>query len=237
MEDEKSLRVADPTETSLMLAEADSGAQLMMAMAAVTVDPPTVGVPNQVTGAVSGSLNGYTVTGAPASGTVTVIGDTYTYTPTVAARLRAALTTQPDYDSFPVALSGQPAATVTVPVLPALAATESSVPLGTGSNPSGVAVHGNYAYVANRTARTVKVINTDTNQVIATVPVQTSPSAVAVSPDGKAGVAVTNGASGTVRRIDTQPQDGGGLGDGSGTTPPAVAVHSRSQGLGGQRRQ
>ena len=226
MEDEKSLRVADPTETSLMLAEADSGAQLMMAMAAVTVDPPTVGAPDQVTGAVSGSLNGYTVTGAPASGTVTVIGDTYTYTPTVPARLRAALTTQPDYDSFPVALSGQPAATVTVPVLPALAATESSVPLGTGSNPSAVAVYGNLTYVANATARTVKVINTDTNQVIATVPVQTSPSAIAVSPDGKA-VWVANAGSRTVQRIDTQSKTVVATVT-VGTTPTALAVTADS---------
>ena len=81
---------------------------------------PTVRVPNTVTGAVSGSLNGYTVTGQPASGTVAVDADTYTYIPTAVARLRAALTTQPDYDGFPVAMTGQPATTVTVPVLPAV---------------------------------------------------------------------------------------------------------------------
>ena len=52
---------------------------------------PTVRVPNTVTGAVSGSLNGYTITGQPASGTVAVDGDTYTYIPTAVARLRAAL--------------------------------------------------------------------------------------------------------------------------------------------------
>ena len=45
----------------------------------------------------SGSLNGYTVAGQPVSlGRVVVGGDTYTYTPTAAARLQAALTTQPD---------------------------------------------------------------------------------------------------------------------------------------------
>ena len=81
---------------------------------------PTVRVPNTVTGALSGSLNGYTVTGQPASGTVAVDADTYTYIPTAVARLRAALTTQPDYDGFPVAMTGQPATTVTVPVLPAV---------------------------------------------------------------------------------------------------------------------
>ena len=84
-------------------------------MAALTSAPavPTVGSPNLVTGTVSGSLNGYTVTGQPASGKVDVVGDTYTYTPTAAARLRAAVTTQPDYDSFPVAMTGQPATSVT----------------------------------------------------------------------------------------------------------------------------
>ena len=58
-----------------------------MAVSAPAV--PTVGSPNLVTGTVSGSLNGYTVPGQPASGKVDVVGDTYIYTPTQGARLRA----------------------------------------------------------------------------------------------------------------------------------------------------
>ena len=60
---------------------------------------PSVGAPDRVTGAVSGSLNftdpdnnplTYSVAAQPASGTVTLNGATYTFTPTTAARNAAA---------------------------------------------------------------------------------------------------------------------------------------------------
>ena len=90
IEDESIARMADSPETSLMM---NGGCGEFGADGRV---------PNQSTGAITGSLNGYTVSSQPTNGTVTVTGDTYTYTPTVPARLRAGLTTQPDYDSFGV---------------------------------------------------------------------------------------------------------------------------------------
>ena len=226
VEDESSLRTADIPETSLMLTMvADS------APAALTSAPPvpSVGVPNEDTGAVSGSLNGYTVTGQPASGTVAVNGDTfYIYTPTAAARLQAALTTQPDYDSFPVAMSGQPASTVTVPVLPAALSNQSSIPGPNQpvlTNPTGVAVNGTYAYVANQNANTVSVINTATGAVVKTITVGSQPSAVAISPTTGLGY-VTNRASGTVSVINTATNAVVGSAIRVGSSPQDVAVNA-----------
>src|SRR5262249_18700427 len=141
----------------------------------------------------------------PARGTVTV--DTtglFKYAPTQAERLRAGQTTSADQDSFTIAVSdGQGATTpvtVQVAVLPALTSAISDMALGSGANPSGVAVKANLAYVADATAKSVKVVNTDTNQVVATIPVQTSPTAIALSPDGNS-VWVANSGSKTVQRI------------------------------------
>ena len=70
------------------------------------------------------------------------------------------------------------------------------------------------------------MINTDTNQVIATVAVQTSPTAIAVSPDGKS-VWVANSGSRTVQRIDTQSNTVVATVM-VGTTPTALAVNGDS---------
>ena len=81
-------------------------------------------------------------------------------------------------------LSDLPTAMSTVAVQAALVPAElintGSVPVG--SAPSGIAVSGGKAYVTNRGANTVSVIDTATNTVSATITVGSSPSAVAVSP-------------------------------------------------------
>jgi YVTN family beta-propeller protein len=59
-----------------------------------------------------------------------------------------------------------------------------------------------YAYVTNRAAGSVSVIDTATNAVTETVPVNRFPSGVAVTPDGRH-VYVTNVGSGTVSVLDT----------------------------------
>ncbi len=102
--------------------------------AAVGVKPkagtPTVSTPVGTTGLVTGTLGFTDSSGAtltythtdPANGTVTVNGDgTYSYTPTLAARLAAAGGTGPTTDSFSVtAFNGITSAkeTVTVPISP-----------------------------------------------------------------------------------------------------------------------
>src|SRR5438045_8576841 len=58
------------------------------------------------------------------------------------------------------------------------------------------------AYVANLCANTVSVIDTDTNAVIATIPVGPAPFLMAATPDGTR-VYVTNRGGNTVSVIDT----------------------------------
>jgi len=214
VEDESVARTVDSPQNSLMM------------MAAVT-SPPTAGTLDQNTGAVTGSLNGYTVTSQPTSGTVTVTGDTYTYKPTVAARLRAATTSQPDFDSFAVAMSGQPASTVTVPILPAALSNQSSMPAAGQpalNNPTGLAVNGTYAYVTNQNANTVSVINA-AGAVVKTIAVGSQPAAVAIN--SATGLAyVTNRASGTVSVINTASNTVVGSAIRVGTSPQDVAVNT-----------
>jgi YVTN family beta-propeller protein len=74
-----------------------------------------------------------------------------------------------------------------------------------GAGPAGVTFtpDGNFAYVANRSANTVTVINAVTNSVVgAPIPVGASPTSVAVTPDGT-WVYVTNYDSGSVSVINT----------------------------------
>src|SRR5438132_1091423 len=58
------------------------------------------------------------------------------------------------------------------------------------------------AYITNSSSNDVSVIDTDTNQVIATVKVGLTPAYVAITPDGSRAY-VTNGGSGTVSVINT----------------------------------
>src|SRR5712671_688732 len=58
------------------------------------------------------------------------------------------------------------------------------------------------AYITNQSSSTVSVIDTATDTVIATIPVDLTPFGVAVSPDGSK-VYVTNISSNTVSVIDT----------------------------------
>ncbi len=239
IEDESTARTVGSTENSLMMVAA-------VANSAPT-GTPTMGTPNQATGQITGSVNGvdadgnaltYSVptsgAGAPTRGTVSVNAQTgaFTYQPSTGSRLAAQTTSAPDFDTFTVNVSdGQMSTPVNVkvavlPAQPTLVATDTPIALGSGANPSAVATYGNRAYVANATARTVKVINTDTNQVIATIPVETSPSAIAVSPDGKA-VWVANSGSKTVQRIDTQSNTVVARVT-VGTTPTALAVTADS---------
>jgi YVTN family beta-propeller protein len=205
----------DPVQTSLTF----SATEMAMA-AAVNTAPtanPTMGTPNQTTGAIAGTINGtdadgnplsYTVTTQPTGGTVALNSSTgaFTYTPSVAARLRAGTTTSVDFDSFAVSVSdGQAAtrATVTVPVLPAVFANRTAGVTGTA--PYGVAVVGNIAYVANQGTNTVTVLDTSSGgapTLVRTITVGSGPAGLVASPDGSK-VYVANQNSGTVSVIRT----------------------------------
>ncbi|MEW6605820.1 MAG: beta-propeller fold lactonase family protein [bacterium] len=80
-----------------------------------------------------------------------------------------------------------------------------------------------YAYVANSGANTVSVIDTSTNEVIATIPVGSSPGGVAITPDGRYAY-VTNTGSNTVSVIDTQTNSVIGSSIPVGSGPTGVAV-------------
>ena len=54
----------------------------------------------------------------------------------------------------------------------------------TGSDPNGVAVVGNLAYVANGASDTVSVVDANTNEIVATIPVDHTPHIVVAKPDG-----------------------------------------------------
>ena len=226
---------AQPQQSGLMLA----------GLAGVNSAPTasvSVGVPNQLTGQITGSVSGvdaelnplvYSVpvsgAGAPTKGTVSINRDTgaFAYQPSTGARLAAQSTSAPDFDTFTVNVTdGQESTpvTVTVAVLPAQSALVTLGDTVSFSNPSAVATYGNRTYAT--TANTVKVVNTDSNQVIATIPVQTSPSAIAVSPDGKS-VWVANAGSRSVQRID--PVSNTVVATVTvGTTPTALAVNGDS---------
>ena len=75
--------------------------------------------------------------------------------------------------------------------------------MNVGKRPYGIAVSpdGSKVYVTNEYSNTVSVIDTATNTVTATVPVESYPSGVAVSPDGTRVYVVNEG--GTVSVIDT----------------------------------
>ncbi|CRK52669.1 conserved hypothetical protein [Rhodococcus sp. RD6.2] len=194
---------------------------------AATASGPTVGVPDRATGRVLGSVGApgsYTVTGQASRGTVAV--DTtggFTYTPTQAARASAALDPSGDYDTFTATpASGGAPVTVRVPVSAArMQVTQSST---VGSNPAGVALAGDKAYVTNQSAKTVSVIDAG-NTVIATVNVGTTPTGVAANPTGTR-VYVTNSGNNSVSVIDTaKNQVVATVGTGLGSAPSAVAVN------------
>ena len=168
-----------------------------------------------LTGAVTGWVNAtdsdgnvlsYTVTGAPAGGTVSVNPKTggYAYIPSQAARLGADQTAGPDTDTFTVTVSdGKDSAStvVTVPLSPATL-TPSQTTTSVGSGAAGIAFRGNYALVANQAADTVSVIDTTTGAVIATLPVGDAPTSVATIYNGTFAY-VTNQGSNTVSVINT----------------------------------
>jgi YVTN family beta-propeller protein/VCBS repeat-containing protein len=208
--DQASAKIAaDPSQSSLMMAAA-------VANSAPTA-APVVGSPDQATGAVRVSLNAtdpdsnpltYSVTGQPTGGSVVALGGgEFTYTPTVASRLAAATTSTPDFDSFTVSVSdGQGGVTpvsITVPKLPAVLANQPSSSNVTGASPSGVAMVGDLAYVANQGSNTVTVINTKTGAVVGSpIVVGSAPTGILANADGSK-VYVANRTSGTVSVIRT----------------------------------
>ena len=228
--DDPATPVDSPVELALLAVgtrlrtSGDPTATLTATNSAPTVPTQPVGLPDPVTGVVTGTVNAsdadnnpltYTVATGPAKGTVVLDPATgaYTYTATQAARLAAGTTTGPDTDSFTVAVADGQQSTntiVSVYVSPLQYSTSTSLP--TGPAPSAVAVISDgRMFVTNTANWTVSVIDTNTGKQIDAQPnnwfsndiqVGAWPGALLLSPDGKK-LYVANTGWMTVSVIDT----------------------------------
>ena len=152
----------------------------------------------------------YTTASGPSNGSVTydAAAGTYTYTPTPSAR-NAAANGGPTTDTFTIRATDpsgayKDTASITVPITAPgatpLSGTTTSATVG--AQPRGVAIVGTHAYVANSASNTVSVVDVNTKQIIATIPVDNTPTSVVAKPDGTR-VYVSNADSATVSVIDT----------------------------------
>lgn len=200
-----------------------AAAMVMSPNSAPTVPTQPVGTPDPLTGVVIGTVIAtdpdnnplvYTVTNGPSNGTVVLNSQTgaYTYTPTQAARVAAGATTTVDTDSFTVTVSdGQQTSSALVSVYISPIRFEAQAPIAVATNPSAAVIGADgRMWVTNTGSNTVSVINTVTGQRIDAnsssyskdISVGSSPSALALSADGKR-LYVANTGSGTVSVIDT----------------------------------
>ena len=144
--DETSIARSQPVLTSQTEDESGLAFASLAVMAVSAPAVPTVGSPNLVTGTVSGSLNGYTVAGQPASGNASSSVGIPTSTPRQPAATAARCgDNAARFDSFAVAVSGQPTTTSARFAMSAGGAVESAMPAANRpvlNNPTGLAVHG-----------------------------------------------------------------------------------------------
>ncbi|MGI9191242.1 MAG: beta-propeller fold lactonase family protein, partial [Chitinophagaceae bacterium] len=131
----------------------------------------------------------YTVNGTPQNSPYTATPGTYTIVATDANNCSS---------SSVIIISQSSAISMSASVTDALCngADGSLIFSATGGNT------GPYAYIVNRTSNNVSVLNTNNNSVIATIPVGTYPSGIAVSPNGQHAY-VTNDQSNSVSVINT----------------------------------
>ena len=193
-------------------ARREVGANAGGANLAPIIGTPVIGTPDPTSGAVTGLLVAtdpenkkltYTVTSAPAGLIFNTKTAAFSYTPTAAQRVQAALTPQADTVALAVTVSdgtNTVPATINVPIAAAPVFNLGQVEVGSGA--SGVAVTDTRAYVTNRNDGTVTVINTLDRTVVATIAVGSLPMNVAVTPDGSK-VYVSNSGSDTVSVIDS----------------------------------
>ena len=192
--------------------------QTAIALATTAVNaPPTgqavFGTANPTTGAITGQLVGtddqgkkvtFAVTGKPTTGTLVYNSKTasFTYTPTTAQRVLAALTTTVDTIAMTVTASdgvNKVALQIDIPIGAIPLAVRTDVPAG---GAGAAAATNTRAYVTNRSAGTVTVIDTVTGTVVGTFAAGAEPDGVAVKPDGTR-LYVSSSTKNTVTVIDT----------------------------------
>jgi YVTN family beta-propeller protein/VCBS repeat-containing protein len=193
-------------------------ATLAVTTALVANQPPTVSTvfntPNATTGAITGQVVGtdpeaqpvtYALTAAPTTGTLVFDSATakFTYTPTTEQRISAGLTAAVDTIAMTVTVSDGTNSVPTVVNIP-ISPTSLRRVVGIGSVDDAYAVvaTATRAYVTNRTAGTVTVIDTTYNTVIGTIAVGPTPDALAIKPDGTR-LYVSSMDNNTVTVVDT----------------------------------
>lgn len=210
-------QVGQPDEAAI--ATSTTSVQPMLMTALVADLPPTVtavfGTPVRGTGVVTGQVVGtdpeqraltYKLTAAPTAGKLVFDSTTakFTYTPTTAQRITAGVTaTTTDTIAMTVTVSdgvNSVPAVINIPVsaAPITKLTE----IGAVADAGAVATTATRAYVTNRTAGTVTVIDTATNAVLRTMPAGALPDDLAVKPDGTR-LYVTSRENNTVTVVNT----------------------------------
>jgi YVTN family beta-propeller protein/VCBS repeat-containing protein len=254
-------RPAAITQTSSTEGEITTFAALTAANQGPVAGTPTVGSPNPTTGAVGGSLNftdadhdqlTYTPAAVdPAKGTLVVNTDgTYTYTPTVADRIRSATTNGTHTQLVTVSASDGQASTdvtFTVPIDPAYYKPTKTIDVEDQPDEVAISPDGSKAYVLNHVPSVVPgrpwdgvvtVIDTNTGDVGGDIPVGGILTDVEFSPNkpeayvvgqswsGDRSVAVINTTTNTV--VSTIELDDGefpGAVSGMGISPDGSTIY------------
>jgi len=186
--------------------------------ALVVNQPPTVSTvfntPNATTGVITGQVVGtdpegqpvtYALTAAPTTGTLVFDSTTakFTYTPTTVQRISAGTTSGVDTIAMTITVSD---GTTSVPAVVDIPISPTSLIRAIGIVPvddaHAVVATATRAYVTNRTAGTVTVIDTTTNTVMGTIAVGPTPDALAIKPDGTT-LYVTSLDNNTLTVVDT----------------------------------
>ena len=171
-----------------------------------STDPTTGVVKGRVVGSdPEGSTVTLALTGKPTAGTLVFSAGSgaFTYTPTTAQRIQAGITPQAATVAMTITVSD---GTTKAPVQ--LDIPISAIPLGVRtdvpgtSGGSAIAATNTRAYVTNRAAGTVTVIDTITGSVVGTFAAGTAPDGLAVKQDGTR-LYVSSSTANTVTVIDT----------------------------------
>ncbi|SEH70402.1 VCBS repeat-containing protein/40-residue YVTN family beta-propeller repeat-containing protein [Mycolicibacterium rutilum] len=212
--------------------------------AAAANQSPTVSTefdsPAAATGAVTGTIVAvdpegnkltYKLTSAPADGTVTFNAKTatFTYTPTTAQRILAATTPELDTVAMTVTVSdgtNNVVQVIDVPVGEAPIAKLADI--GPINDSTAVVTTATRAYVTNRAAGTVTVIDTVNNTVVGTLAAGPTPDALAIKPDGTR-LYVSSAENNTVTVLNTAT--GAVVKTIAVTSPKAMAISPRGDVL------
>lgn len=212
--------------------------------ALVENQPPTVNAvfdsPVGVTGVVTGRVVAtdpenqaltYALTTAPTAGKVVFDSATakFTYTPTTSQRISAAVTPNADTIAMTVTVSDGTTSVPTVINIPISAAPITQLTeIGAVNDTHAIVTTATRAYVTNRAAGTVTVIDTTTNTVIGTIAVGSTPDALAIKPDGTR-LYVTSQDNNTVKVVNTSTR--AVTATIAMTTPSAIAINSSGSTL------